>query len=103
MKGAWIGAVAAAFAVLTGCGRGARGDAPSPVPLVVEVPVPTFVPIDAELTALCKWRESAPLEEMPVVASERKRCLKFYEANIGAISRIQGRPVPKPAIERVEK
>ena len=103
MKSAAFGAVAAALAVITGCGRSVKPDQPGPAVSIVEVPVATYVPIDEQLTARCRWRESAPLEEAPMVARERKGCLQFYEANIGAISRIQGKPVPKPAIKRSEK
>ena len=86
--------------ILAGCGRdNLKPDDVPPAPQLVEVPVPTFVPIDPELTARCQWRDTAPLQEMPAVASERKKCLRFYEANLGAISKIQGKPVPKPAIK----
>lgn len=42
---------------------------------------------------------------MPSVARERKKCLQFYESNLDAIQRVQGKPVPKlgtpsPAIKR---
>lgn len=91
---------------LVACGRQAvKPDSPALVPAILEVPVPTFVPIDAELTARCEWRESAPLEVIPSVARERKKCLQFYETNMDAIKRVQGRPVPaigsgKPAIPK---
>lgn len=84
---------------LAGCARGGLiPDPVPPVPAIVEVPVQVFVPIAPELTARCRWRETAPLEVMPEVAAERKRCLRFYEANIGAISKVQGKPVPEPAV-----
>ncbi len=77
----------------------------TPVPAIVEVPVPTYVPIDPELTARCEWRETAPLEVIPSVARERKKCLQQYEGQFDAIKRVQGKPVPalgnpKPAIKR---
>lgn len=85
---------------LVACGRlPVRPDIPPRVPEVVEVPVPTYVPIDAKLTERCEWRETAPLEVMPSVSRERKKCLQFYEANLDAISKMQGKPAPKPAIK----
>lgn len=91
---------------LVACSRQAvKPDSPAPVPAIVEVPVPTFVPISDELTARCEWRESAPLEVIPSVARERKKCLQQYEGQFDAIKRVQGRPVPaigngKPAIPK---
>ncbi|BAM66431.1 hypothetical protein [Xanthomonas citri phage CP2] len=92
--------------LLAACGRQAvKPDIPTTPAGVVEVPVEVYVPIDADLTARCQWRETAPLEVMPSVARERKKCLQFYEGNLDAIERVQGRPVPKlgqpfPAIKR---
>ena len=65
-----------------------------PAPEVVQVPVPTFVPIDKRLTARCTWRKSAPLEVMPSVARERKKCLEQYEGQLDGIEKVQGKPVP---------
>ena len=93
-------------ALVTACTRNTtRPDAPPEPPTVVEVPVATYVPIDSDLTARCKWRDNAPLEVMPSVARERKKCLIQYEGQFDAIERVQGRPVPKlgtakPAIQR---
>lgn len=67
---------------------------PPPAPRVVEVPVPTYVPVPDSLLAQCHWRRTAPLEVMPAVASERKRCLELYEADREAIRKITGKPVP---------
>lgn len=92
--------------LLAACGRQAiKPDIPTTPAGVVEVPVQVFVPIDQDLTAKCEWRETAPLEVMPSVARERKKCLQFYESNLDAIQRVQGKPVPKlgtpsPAIKR---
>lgn len=93
--------------LLAACSRQAiKHDIPTTPAGVVEVPVEVYVPIDAELTAKCPWRESAPLEVMPSVARERKKCLQFYEGNLDAIQQVQGKPVPKlgtppaPAIKR---
>lgn len=86
--------------LLAACARQAvKPDIPTTPAGIVEVPVEVFVPIDRELTARCKWRESAPLDVIPSVARERKKCLHFYEANLDAISKVQGKPVPKPAIK----
>lgn len=91
--------------ILAACGRQfTKPDIPTTPDSVVEVPVQVFVPISSELTARCDWRESAPLEVMPSVARERKKCLQQYEGQFDAIRRVQGRPVPaigaaKPAIQ----
>lgn len=85
--------------LLAGCGRDVKPAMPGDPPVVVEVPVEVFVPIDAELTAKCQWRATAPLEEMPSVARERKGCLQQYEIQLDAISRVQGKPRPVPAIK----
>lgn len=92
--------------LLAACGRQViKPDIPTTPAGIVEVPVQVFVPIDPDLTAKCEWRETAPLEVMPSVARERKKCLQFYESNLDAIQRVQGKPVPKlgnpsPAIKR---
>lgn len=92
--------------ILAACGRQfTKPDIPITPSGVVEVPVEVFVPISGELTARCRWRETAPLEVMPSVARERKKCLQQYEGQFDAIERVQGRPVPKvgegvPAIPR---
>ena len=39
------------------------------------------------------------LRDIAEVANERKLCLRDYEAKLDAISRVQGKPVPKPAIK----
>lgn len=62
----------------------------------MKVPVPYYVPIVEELLARCPWRATAPLEELPSVARERKKCLQFYEANFDAIRSQQGQPAPTP-------
>ena len=82
---------------LAGCAKdkAVRPDAPrAPAPVVVEVQVPTYVPIADELLARCAWRVTAPLEEIPSAARERKKCLQFYEANLDAIGTVRGKPVP---------
>lgn len=93
-------------ALVTACTRqGVKPDAPADPPTVVEVPVPTYVPIEEELTARCEWVDSAPLEVMPSVTRGRKKCLQQYEGQFDAIRKVQGRPVPaigngKPAIPK---
>ena len=62
---------------------------------LVRLPIRDPLPITP---VYAMWRAEAPLEVMPSVARERKKCLEFYEANIGAISNAQGKPVPTPAI-----
>lgn len=86
---------ALAAILLSACGT-TPTKAPPPAPELVEVVRKVYVPIDPELTRPCVWRPSAPLEEIPSVARERKKCLQFYEANLEAIRRIQGGPVPTP-------
>lgn len=86
--------------ILAACGRHfTKPEIPLTPAGIVEVPVEVFVPISEELTSRCQWRENAPLEVMPSVARERKKCLQFYEANLDAISRVQGKPSPVPAIK----
>lgn len=87
--------------LLAACGRQAtKPDSPPGLtPAVVEVPVEVFVPIDRALTERCQWRQNAPLRDIAEVANERKLCLRDYEAKLDAISRVQGKPVPKPAIK----
>lgn len=81
--------------ILAACGRQfTKPDIPTTPDSVVEVPVEVFVPISGELTARCEWRETAPLEVMPSVARERKKCLQQYEGQLDAIKLVQGRPVP---------
>lgn len=81
---------------LAACNKAVKPDLP-PAPAIVEVPVEVYVPIDKRLTAKCQWRDQAPLEEIPSVSRGRKKCLQFYEANLDAIGRVQGRAVPNPA------
>lgn len=105
VKPKWRQVVAVVLSVaITACTRQAvKPNAPPPA--IVEVPVPTYVPVDDGLLERCQWRKTAPLEQMPSVARERKACLETYETNLDAIKTIRGRPVPKigapkPAIQR---
>lgn len=84
--------------VLSGC-RGARDEVKPNTdrpPLIVEVPVPHYVQIPDTLLRDCLWRRSAPLEAMPAVARERRKCLEVYEADREAIRKVRGGPVAEP-------
>ena len=81
---------------IVGCGRDVRPDLPPPAPEIVEVVVPHYVPIPDSLLSPCRWRRSAPLEVIPQVARERRKCLEQYEADREAIRRVRGGPVPDP-------
>lgn len=86
--------------LLAACARQAvKPDIPTTPAGIVEVPVEVFVPLAADLLARCKWRATAPLDVIPSVARERKKCLLFYEANLDAIGKVQGKAAPKPAIK----
>ncbi|ALA82980.1 hypothetical protein U4I65_08320 [Stenotrophomonas maltophilia] len=70
---------------------------PNPPPAaVITVPVATYVPIDAQLRKRCKWVKEAPPSAVFDVSNGRKRCLVQYEAQLEAIDRVQGKPVPEP-------
>ncbi len=79
--------------VLAGC-RSAPQKSNPPAPKVLEVPVATFVPIDGALTRRCQWEAEGKPSAVFSVANGRKRCLLQYEAQLDAIERVQGRPVP---------
>lgn len=81
------------FMVLVGCARDDVRPIPPPPPVIVEVPVQVYVPIPDALLRPCAWRRSAPLEVIPQVARERRRCLEQYEADRDAIRKVRGRPV----------
>lgn len=88
--------IVVAALLLAACGRNRpemRPD-PPPAPVIVEVPVAHYVPVPDDLLARCSWRKTAPLEVMPAVARERKRCLELYEADREAIRKIRGKPAP---------
>lgn len=65
-----------------------------PAQAVIQVPVATYVPIDAALTKRCSWARSAKPSQVFPVANGRLRCLDQYEAQFDAIDKIQGSPVP---------
>lgn len=78
---------------LAACNPEARKPNP-PAPTVVSVPVATYVPIAPELTKRCSWvREGSPSAVFSV-SNGRKRCLLQYEAQLGAVEQVQGKPVP---------
>lgn len=83
--------------LLAACARDAVRPADPPLPLLVEVPVPHYVPIPDFLLRPCTWRRTAPLEVLPAVARERRSCLEQYEADREAIRKVRGGPVaPDP-------
>ncbi|MDV3469022.1 hypothetical protein RZA67_09800 [Stenotrophomonas sp. C3(2023)] len=87
--------IATAAALLAAC-AGQQPRANPPAPDVVEVPVATYVPIDAALTKRCSWiREGRP-SQVFAVSNGRKRCLLQYEAQLEGVEQVQGKPVPTP-------
>jgi len=83
----------AAVLVLAGC-QSAPQKNNLPAPVVMEVPVATFVPIDGALTRRCQWVKDGKPSAVFSVANGRKRCLLQYEAQFDAIEQVQGKPVP---------
>jgi len=83
----------AAVLVLAGC-QSAPQKNNLPAPVVMEVPVATFVPIDGALTRRCQWVKDGKPSSVFSVANGRKRCLLQYEAQFDAIEQVQGKPVP---------
>ena len=83
----------AAVLVLAGCQSAPQKNNP-PAPVVMEVPVATFVPIDGALTRRCQWVKDGKPSAVFTVANGRKRCLLQYEAQFDAIEQVQGKPVP---------
>lgn len=79
---------------LAACGSAPRKEN-APAPDVVQVPVATFVPISGGLTQRCAWPVAGKPSEVFAVANGRKRCLLQYEAQLDAIERVQGKPVPQ--------
>lgn len=89
----------AAVLVLAGCQSAPQKNNP-PAPVVMEVPVATFVPIDGALTRRCQWVKDGTPSAVFSVANGRKRCLLQYEAQFDAIEQVQGKPVPGGIDER---
>ncbi|KHS07641.1 hypothetical protein RM61_09250 [Xanthomonas phaseoli pv. phaseoli] len=88
---------------LAGCGNKvtrpdpARPIVVTPAPAVVAVPVRTYVQIEPRLTQRCPWVKNGTLEQVLDVSRGRKRCLEFYEANLGEIEQVQGTPAGEGA------
>lgn len=85
----------AAVLVLAACQSQPQKETPH-APVVVEVPVATYVPIDGALTRRCQWQKDGKPSAVFTVANGRKRCLLQYEAQFDAIEQVQGKPVPEP-------
>lgn len=70
--------------------------APTPAPRVevIEAPVRVYVPIDKALTRRCPIA-SGPLSEIPRVSRERRRALEECNAQLEAIEKLRGTPVPR--------
>ncbi|WP_241240022.1 hypothetical protein [Xanthomonas sp. BRIP62418] len=91
--------VIALVVALAGCGKKgitredlARPVVVAPAPAVIAVPVRTYVQIEPRLTQRCAWVKNGALEQVLDVSRGRKRCLEFYEANLGEIEQVQGTP-----------
>ncbi len=87
------GFVLAAAAALAACQSAPKSAAPRPA-AIVQVPVPTYVPVPEKLTARCAWERDVPPSKSIKAARERAACLEQYEANDDATRAIQGQPVP---------
>lgn len=62
---------------------------------VIEVPVKTYVPIDAALLERCDWPKAAPLRDVVEVARKRRACLEAYERQFDTIGKVQGQAAPE--------
>lgn len=80
--------------MLGGC-QSAPSKPNPPAPDVIEVPVATYVPIDAALTKRCSWIRAGKPSAVFEVSNGRKRCLDQYEAQFDAIEQVQGKPAPE--------
>jgi len=80
--------------MLGGC-QSAPSKPNPPAPDVIEVPVATYVPIDAALTKRCSWIRAGKPSAVFEVSNGRKRCLDQYEAHFDAIEQVQGKPAPE--------
>lgn len=80
---------------LVGCKAAPEPKANPPAPTVIELPVATYVPIDAALTKRCQWvRDDAKPSQVFEVSAGRRSCLLKYEAQFDGIKRVEGKPVP---------
>ncbi|WP_312325646.1 hypothetical protein [Stenotrophomonas sp.] len=82
-----------AIALLAAC-QSASGKLNAPAPVFVEVPVATYVPIDAALTKRCNWVRAGKPSAVFEVSNGRKRCLELYEAQLEGIEQVQAKPAP---------
>ena len=86
--------IAIAAALLAGCATHAKRPEALPAAKVIEVQVPTFVPIDHELLLKCDWTRNVKLSQSPTALRQRAACLLQYEDQLDAIGTVQGKPVP---------
>jgi len=63
----------------------------APAPVFVEVPVATYVPIDAALTKRCSWVRARKPCAVFEVSNGRKRCPELYEAQLDGIEQVQAK------------
>ncbi len=82
-----------AIASLAAC-QSAPARINAPAPAVVQIPVATYVPIDAALTKRCSWARGGKPSAVFEVSNGRKRCLELYEAQFDAIEQVEAKPVP---------
>lgn len=68
-------------------------------PVVLRVPVATYVPIDAALIKRCAWARDASPSAVFEVSNGRKRCLLQYEAQLDGVAGVAGKPVPEKVDE----
>jgi len=83
---------------LSACARPAVKSNP-PAPVLLRVPVATYVPIDAALIKRCAWVRDASPSAVFEVSNGRKRCLLQYEAQLDAVGAVQGKPAPDVAAD----
>ncbi len=86
-------ALLTAASLLAAC-SGKQPKVNPPAPTVVEIPVATYVPIDAALTKRCQWVRDAKPSQVFEVSSGRRNCLLKYEAQFDGIERVEGKPQP---------
>lgn len=86
----------AVLASLAACSTAPSKAPPSaPVPAVIKVPVTTYVPIPTRLTSRCAWAREGEPSQVFAVSNGRRRCLLQYEAQLNAVEKVQGKPVPE--------
>jgi len=78
----------------TACDKGKLTRGVCPAPTIVQVPVPTYVPIDPELTKPLPIATGG-LADIPAVARERRRALEQCNIDRATVGKIQGKPVPE--------